>query len=389
MALSFALVASIALGAMPVVRAADVLEIPAVLPITGGAAFLGKAESNALKAAEETINRAGGIKGRPVRFAIYDDQTNPQVAVQLMTAALAKKPSIVFDGGPATTCRATMALISNGPLMYCFTPSIVPTAGSYVFSSMFSSDTILQTSVKYLRERGIKKIGVLNGTDATGQDADRVLTEYVKEPENIRAGVQFVAYEHYNLSDLSVVAQLTRIKAAGAQALIAFTTGTATATVLHGVQDIGLDIPVVSSPGNMNYAQLKTYKGLAPKELLFAGTPVFVPDQVNDAGVRRAIDTFAKALERVDGGKPDLLNSVAWDPMVLLNGLLDRFGPDATPQQLKGGLDAMRNVPGVFGRYDFKATPQRGINQTWAIMERWDPNKEAFIAVSKPGGALL
>ncbi len=262
--------------------AADPYEIDAVLPVTGGAAFLGNQEVSAIKLFEDTVNKAGGIRGRTIHVTIADDQTNPQVAVQLMTQALDRHPAIVLDGGPATTCRATAALIANGPLQYCFTPSIHPAPGSYQFSAMYSSDDILGVSMRYLRERGLKRIAVLNGTDASGQDADQILQALIKTPEYQNAGVTFVAYEHYNLNDLSVVAQLTRIKAAGAQAFIAFTTGTAIATVLHGMQDLGLDIPCVTSPGNMSYAQMESYKAFMPKELLFAGPPALVPEQLTD-----------------------------------------------------------------------------------------------------------
>lgn len=368
--------------------AADPYEIHAILPVTGGAAFLGKAEAASLQAFEDAFNKAGGIKGRPIKIVVDDDQTNPQVAVQLMNQALAKHPAVVFDGGPAVTCRATAALAAtDGPLLYCLTPVVPTTPGGYVFSALYSTDAILSVSLRYLRERGFRKIGVLNGTDATGQAADEILQNLIKLPDYTRAGVSFVAYEHFNLTDLTVSAQLSRIKAAGAQVMIAFTTGTAIATVLHGVQDLGLDIPVLTSPGNMSYGQMESYKGFVPKELLFAGSPLFVPDQVSDAGVKRAVLAFGDAL-KPSGLRPDLLNVVAWDPINLLAAALQKLGPDASANDLRRELAGIRNVPGVLGRYDFAATPQRGISSNWVIVERWDPDKDAFIAVSKPGGGV-
>jgi branched-chain amino acid transport system substrate-binding protein len=368
--------------------AADPYEIYAVLPLSGGAAFLGKQEAAAIQVFEDNINKAGGIKGRQVSVVVSDDQTDPQIAVQLMTQALAKHPAIVLDGGPATTCRATAALIAAGPLQYCLTPSIHPAPGSYQFSAMYSSDDILGVSMRYLRARGFKKIAVLNGTDASGQDADQILQALIKTPEYVNAGVSFVAYEHYNLSDLSVVAQLTRIKAAGAQAMIAFTTGTAIATVLHGIQDTGLDIPLVTSPGNMSYAQMESYKTIMPKELLFAGPPALVPEQLTDRGVRDAVARFTAAFRAAGGQRPDLLAAVAWDPMGLLAAALEKRGLDATPAQLREDLAGVRDWAGALGRYNFVAVPQRGVSQNWVIMERWDPDKDAWIAISKPGGYL-
>jgi branched-chain amino acid transport system substrate-binding protein len=368
--------------------AAAPFQIFAVLPQTGPAGFLGKQEAAAIHLFEDEVNKAGGIQGRPLDVLITDDQTNPQVAVQLMTQALTQHPTIVLDGGPAVTCRATGTLVANGPLEYCLTPSIHPTPGGYVFSAYNSSNDILGVSMRYLRERGFKRIAVLNATDATGIDADEILTALIKTPEFAGAGMSFVAYEHYTISDLSVVAQLTRVKAAGAQALISFTTGTSTATVLHGVGDVGLDVPVVSSPGNMNFAQLESYKSFMPKEFVFAGPPFAVPDQLTDSGVRTAVAHFTATFKAAGGQRPDLLAAVAWDPLALLVAALAKRGVSASAEQLRAELAGNRNWPGSLGRYNFVATPQRGLAQDWIIMERWDPDKDAFVAVSKPGGGL-
>ena len=368
--------------------AADPYLMEAVLPVTGGAAFLGRQEVEAIKLFEDSINKSGGIKGRPIHVNVSDDQTNAQVAVQLMTQAIARHPAIVLDGGPATTCRATAALIVNGPLQYCLTPSIHPDKGSFQFSAMYSSDDILGVSMRYMRERGLKRIAVLNGTDASGQDADQILQALIKTPEYQNAGVSFVAYEHYNLNDLSVVAQLSRIKAAGAQAFIAFTTGTAIATVLHGMQDLGLDIPCVTSPGNMSYAQMESYKAFMPKELLFAGPPALVPEQLTDNGVKKAVADFTATFKAAGSGRPDLLAAVAWDPMGILAAALQRRGLDATPVQLRDEIAGVRDWAGTLGRYNFVAVPQRGVTQNWVIMERWDPDKDAWVAISKPGGNI-
>jgi hypothetical protein len=48
----------------------------------------------------------------------------------------------------------------------------------------------------------------------------------------------------------------------------------------------------------------------------------------------------------------------------------------------------VRDWAGTLGRYNFVAVPQRGISQNWVIMERWDPDKDAWVAVSKPGGSI-
>ena len=370
------------------IAAGDPYEIYAVLPTTGNAAFLGNQEAEALRVFEDDINRAGGIKGRPLHVIVSDDQTNPQIAVQLMSQALQKHPAIVLDGGPAVTCRATGALVGNAALNYCLTPSIHPVPGSYQFSALYSSDAILAVSLRYLRARGLKKIAVINGTDASGQDADQILQTLIKLPEFQNAGMSFVAYEHYGLTDISVDAQLSRIKAADAQAFIAFTTGSAIATVLRGMQNVGLDIPLVTSPGNMSYTQMESYKAYMPKELLFAGSPALVPQQLTDPGVRAAVTRFTAAFKAAGGGRPDLLAAVAWDPIGLLAEVLEKRGLAATPVQLRADVAGTKDWAGARGRYNFIATPQRGVSENWVIMERWDPDKDAWFAISKHGGTI-
>jgi branched-chain amino acid transport system substrate-binding protein len=368
--------------------AADPINIYAVLPLSGPLAFAGREESEAIRLFEATVNKGGGIKGRPLNFIITDDQTSPQVAVQLMTQALANHPSVVIDGGPATTCRATQTLVANGPVEYCLSPAIHPDPGSYVFSSLYSSNDIFAVQMRYLRTRGLKNIGVLNGTDASGQDADNILQALIKTPENAGAGMTFVAYEHFSLTDLTARAQLERIKAAGAQALIATTVGTSTGTLLHGVQEVGLDVPVLVSAANMSYPQLESYKSFMPKELLFSGPPALVPDAIPDAGVKAAVLKYLNSYKAAGAQRPGINSFVTWDPINLIAAALDRRGADATPAQVRDEINGTRNWAGILGRYNFAAQPQRGLGTTWVVVERWDPDKDAFVAVSKPGGAV-
>ena len=78
--LAIALAAAIlALAAPQRSFAADPLEIPTILPLTGPAAFLGKEYAETLKLLEARVNNAGGVAGRPIHFTIADDQTSPQM----------------------------------------------------------------------------------------------------------------------------------------------------------------------------------------------------------------------------------------------------------------------------------------------------------------------
>jgi hypothetical protein len=76
-------------------------EINAILPLTGGAAFLGQAEGQTLQTLERFVNSKGGIQGRPIHIVIQDNQTSPQLEVQLANQVLAKRlPGRIEPGAP-------------------------------------------------------------------------------------------------------------------------------------------------------------------------------------------------------------------------------------------------------------------------------------------------
>src|SRR5450631_3088784 len=70
--------------------------IPVILPLTGNASFLGQGIARALKVLETTVNKDRGIAGTELRFVFQDDQTSPQVAVQLTSALVAQPPAVMM-----------------------------------------------------------------------------------------------------------------------------------------------------------------------------------------------------------------------------------------------------------------------------------------------------
>src|SRR5579863_4158593 len=94
-------------------RAAEPFEINVILSTTGYAAFLGRFQVQGLGMAESTINAAGGIAGRPVKFVINDDQSSPQVAVQLASALLAKGVTAILGPALVSSCQAIQPLVKG------------------------------------------------------------------------------------------------------------------------------------------------------------------------------------------------------------------------------------------------------------------------------------
>ena len=365
----------------------DPYEITVIAPMTGTAAFLGKEEANAFDALQATVNKHGGIRGRDIKFTVQDDQSVVQNAVQLLNGALARKVPVVLGSTTTAACSAMAPLIANGPVVYCFSPGVHPPDGSYMFSASISTADYLIATIRYLRGKGWRKIALMTSNDATGQDADRGFEDAINTPEN-RGTVSLVEHEHFNLSDISVAAQMQHIKASGAQTVIFWTVGTAFGTLLREAVNAGLTIPEVTSAGNLNYAQLESYQSFMPNNLYIMAPPWAAPNAYPNANFRTYAAGYLDAF-KATGVRPDEGQSLAWDSGSIVLDALRHLGLDASPAAIRAYIAGLQGFIGINGQYDFKAIPQRGIGIDWLVMVRWDPGKQTLVGVSKPGGEAL
>lgn len=390
--LSVLMLVALVASALPV-RAADTapVEVPVLAALSGPLAFYGSAVAKGLEMLSTSVNKQGGVNGRPIKFVIYDQQSNPQVSAQLMSQQIAKGAKIVMDAGGGSSCLGAQSQVqAAGPVLYCMTPVVHPAAGSYTFVAttpgFYDQYAVI---VRYFRLRGLTKIGLISSTDSTGQESDRLVDQIAQLPEN--KSVTIVTHEHLALSDLQVTAQIERMKSAGAQAIVAGTTGTAYQTILRGMRDAGLEVPVAASAGNLSYRQMEAFASSLPKsDVLVPGFSVYARDQIaGSPALRKIVDDFWAVMKANDIPKPEVGYATAWDQGLVVVDALRRTGPNATAAQIHEYMENLRGLTGLFGTLDFKAAPQSGASKQWIFMMRWDPATSNFIVVSNSGGYPL
>jgi branched-chain amino acid transport system substrate-binding protein len=380
--------ALIAAASMNLAHAADPYEVHVVLPMTGGGSFVGKGQQESLQALEASVNKAGGIQGRPLHLVFHDDQTSPQVAVQLATGLVAQHPALILGSSLVAMCNAMAPLMKDGPVMYCLSPAFHPAAGSFAFSASSSSYDQIAALIRYYRLKGWTEIAALSGTDATGQDADRAIDQILAMPEN--RGVKKVEHQHFNPTDVSVAAQMERIKASGAEAVVAWSTGAPVATVFKAAIQAGLDLPIAPSSGNQTFAQMAQYADFLPKQFMVPSALFPEHDGVLqlDARVEKVQhEMYAILAER--GLKADNMVATSWDAGLIVVAALRKLGPEATSDQLRQYIAGLTGFAGVDGIYDFKAYPERGLGPDSSAIVRYDAEGKRWVWLSKPGGEPL
>jgi branched-chain amino acid transport system substrate-binding protein len=380
------LAALVCLSPLSARAAGEPYEINVILSLTGIAAFLGNQELTTLKALEPVENKNGGIHGRPIKFVTYDDASNPFNTVQLANNIIAKNVPLIMGPTLGASCEAVYALVKNGPVEYCFAPTLQSAPGSYAFSASVGTPDLAIANVRFFREHGYKRIAMISSTDISGQNGEQVVLHALTLPEN--KSVTLTANEHFAIADVSVGAQLARIKASNPEAIIVWSTGTPNGTVLRGLHDIGLDLPTSLNAGNIVAAQMRSYASFMPSHLYLPGYRFMAADLVRPGPVKNEMEAFFGAFAAI-GVKPEAAHSFAWDATRVAINALRRLGPNPTATQLRDAIEQTHSYAGINSVMDFRDGSQRGTPITAVVMIEWSPTADKFIPVSSPGGMPL
>ena len=163
-------------------------------------------------------------------------------------------------------------LLANGPLQFCMSPGFKPPAGGTAYSIGTSPPLQAEAIMRYARAHGWTRVAMLNQNDATGDSSQKSMLDALARPEF--SSLRVVATERFSPGDISVAAQLARIRAADAQFLISYNSGAPFGIVTRSLRDAGIDLPVFTSPGNLSYVELKAYGDSLPRQLFFVSGPL-------------------------------------------------------------------------------------------------------------------
>jgi branched-chain amino acid transport system substrate-binding protein len=367
--------------------ATEPFTIYAIDAVTGIGAFQGKTMAADERMYVDVINKAGGINGQPVSIEIMDDQSNPRVDVQLANEIMAKHPAAILGPTIQATCNAVAALAATaGPVVYCQSPGIRPPKDGFVFSAGVPIVRTVAIALKYARLSGARRMAVLIANDATGQSTDEILAAALARPEN--RIIQVVAHEHFDDNALDINAQLARIKAANADYIYLSAAGTPFQTVIRGLRDAGMTMPVTTSAANMHAEFLSPYGDALPQKVLFNG-PVYWGMDLDRAGpLRPALTEFLDA-HKAAGTPVTPDEFYGWDSTKIVLSAFQKLGTAATAEQVRRYINGLHGFWGISGEYDFRGGDQHGLGDNASVILRYDPAHQSFYPVSAPGGTPL
>jgi len=379
-----------AVSASPARAADDTYDMNVIIPLTGGGAFLGKAEQQAIGVATRVINKNGGIHGKKLNPVFHDDQSSPQVAVQLMAGLIAAHPAVILGSTISQICNAQAPLVkASGPVMWCFSPSVRTEPGGYEFTSQIDSHDQQRALLTYFHDKGWKRIALITTTDASGQDAAGNFTALMKDPAF--KDMSLVADTHFAPGDVSVAAQIETMGAGKPDAIISWATAAAGGTVFRALKQAGIDLPSAASGSNMTLQQMTDYTAFLPSKVFFG-----VGEWAADGDPRLSVPPEVIAQQKLffssmkaAGVYPDAGIELGWEPIRTVADALNKLPAGADAKTLHDFLVSWQGHIGAEGVYDFKKTPQRGLDIDNAIVVRWDGTKKEWHLVSNLRGTPI
>jgi len=198
----------------------DVIKIGTFGPITGPNFALGKMSMNGLEIVIDEVNAAGGINGRKIQLVRVDDMCDPAGAIAAVRKLIFDDRVFAIIGGACSNgVLAAKTDIEAAGIPYLnFTAAsnkISAPKVANIFTSMLTSNLEGQLQAQYLADLKVTKVAVVAQHDAWGRDRHETLL-----PALAAKGIKLVADEELSMESNDATAQVLRVQASGAEAVV-------------------------------------------------------------------------------------------------------------------------------------------------------------------------
>ncbi|MGE5701022.1 MAG: ABC transporter substrate-binding protein [Clostridia bacterium] len=340
------------------------IKVGAIFSMTGPNSPLGVPEKQAVEMLVKEINGAGGVDGRPLEVVFEDDKSDNTEAVKAIKKLVSKEKVVAVLGSSGSGPSLGMAEFASAEKITLISMAAADQITNPVRPGIFKTPHTdihgTKRIYKYLKEKGITKIALLNDSNPYGSGWTAQLKKFAPD-----YGITIVAEEKYGTKDPSMSSQLTKIKGTDAQALIVAGTNPGPATIVKEAKQLNLTIPIISSHGSANGKFIELAGDAANGVLLVAGK-LLVPDQVDAADPQAAIiKKFSEGYKAAYNAPADGFAGYGYDGLNILVEGLKQAGGD--PSKLAEALEKVKYI-GVTGEFGFTAEDHNGLNEDSMIM---------------------
>ncbi len=366
--LAVALCCLVVLSNIGLAKDKEPYKIGAIFSVTGVGSFLGEPEKKTAQMVVEEVNKRGGINGHPIELIVYDDESDTTKAA-LAAKRLIKKDMVSVIIGPTRTGESLavvpIAEEAKIPLISCAASYKIVTPiqeRRWIFKTAQSDQHAVERIYEYMREKGIRKIGILSDSTSFGASGREELLKYAPS-----YGIEIVADEKYGPKDTDLTAQFTKVRSVKPDAIINWSIGPTQILVVQTWRSLGLtDIPLFQSHGFGSKKNLEIL-GSAAEGVLLPVSPVIAGRILpEDHPQKKVIMEYINAYESLYKEPVSAFGGYAWDAIHLAISALKAVGPN--PEKIRDYLERVQNFPGQSGVFNFSPEDHNGLSKKDLVM---------------------
>ena len=335
------------------------LKIGALLAVTGPASFLGAPEARTLEMLVEELNAKGGVDGRKIELIVKDTTGSPEKAVSF-AKQLIEEDQVFAIIGPATSGETLQikALVEEAKslMISCAAAEkIVDPVAPHVFNVAPKDRYAAEMIALRMKKLGIKKVGLLSSNTGFGKAGKEQVEKVLPA-----AGIELVANEVYDKAATDLTAEVTKVKAAGAEAILNWSIEPAQAIVIKNARQIGLKVPIFQSHGFANIQYAKT-AGAAAEGVMFPASRIVVGDQLPAKHPQKPVVTaYKKAYEAKYKEDVSTFGGHAWDSLHILIAAVKAAGLDR--EKARAAIESLKGYVGTAGVFNYSPTDHNGLS---------------------------
>jgi branched-chain amino acid transport system substrate-binding protein len=339
--------------------APEPIKVGALLAVTGPASFLGAPEARTLEMRVQELNAKGGVGGRPIQLVLKDTGASPEKAVSF-ARQLIEEEKVFAIIGPSTSgeSMAVKALAEEGKtllLSAAAAEAIVNPVLPHVFKVAPKDSYAVEVIFQRMKKTGITRIGLLSSNTGFGkggkEQVERLAPQY---------GITLAVNDVYDKNATDLTAEVTKLKAAGVQAVLNWSIEPAQSIVVKNVRQLGLAIPVFQSHGFANLQYVKA-AGSAAEGVIFPASRIVVADQLPAGNPQKpVIEAYRKAYEARYGEDVSTFGGHAWDALGILVAAIEKAGPDR--EKVRAAVENLSGFVGTAGIFNFSPTDHNGLD---------------------------
>ena len=326
--------------------------------LTGNAAQYGVPIRKGFELAAGEINAAGGINGQKLELIIEDEQGKKEEAINVFKKLIFQDKVLMLFGPTLSNSAQASDPVAQSAKVVVFgtsnTADGITSIGDYVFRNSVTEADILPVTLKVAAQNtALKKVAVIYGNDdiftKSGYDNFAKALKALKIP--------VTTTETFAKGDVDFKPQLTKIKAANADAVVMSALIAEGAPIMVQARQLGLNLPFIGGNGMNSPRIFELAKGSSDN--LWVGSPW----SVENTAVENK--NFISAYQKAYSTLPDQFAAQAYDAMHIIAQALKKIKLSgklaADRKALRDALPATE-FSGATGPFKFRQVDSRGGN---------------------------